>query len=157
MHDCRAIANEFLKLNGGSMNQMKLQKLVYMAHGWNLAINGEPLVADRFEAWDGGPVMRSIWNQIRDFGFNAAGGLLGQANKQPFSATLTPEESGVIQHVWKKYGPYSGLELSKMTHQPGTPWTNTYFGEGRNRPLSNADIKQHFTEMAFAGRRTATA
>ncbi len=37
--DPRAVANEFLKLNGGPMNQMKLQKLVYMAHGWNLAIN----------------------------------------------------------------------------------------------------------------------
>lgn len=32
-HDPRAIANEFLKLNGAPLNQMKLQKLVYIAHG----------------------------------------------------------------------------------------------------------------------------
>ena len=156
MHDARAIANEFLKLNGGPMNQMKLQKLVYMAHGWNLAIRNEPLVSGRFEAWDGGPVMRSIWNHIRDFGFSTVNGLLGRSVDKPFEESLTPEERGIIEHVWNKYGGFTGLQLSQMTHQPGTPWTNTYFGEGRNRPLSNDDIKQHFTELALAGRR-ATA
>ncbi|MBL4556355.1 MAG: hypothetical protein JKP98_01510 [Rhodobacteraceae bacterium] len=50
-HDPRAIANEFIKLNGGNMNQMKLQKLVYISHGWNLAINREHLVSGRIEAW----------------------------------------------------------------------------------------------------------
>ena len=92
-YDPRAIANEFIKLNVGTMRQMKLQKLVYMAHGWNLAIHREPLVKERIEAWDGGPVMRSIWNQIRDYGFNAKGYLMGDAKGKPYKADLQPKKA----------------------------------------------------------------
>lgn len=155
-HEPRAIANEFLKLNGGSMNQMKLQKLVYISHGWNLAINREPLVSGRIEAWDGGPVMRTIWNHLRDVGFNTTNSLMGRSKTEPFEVVLSSDERAIIQHVWAKYGGYSGLELSEMTHEPGTPWSNAYFGKGRNSALSQNDIQQHFVELALAG-RTETA
>ncbi len=154
-HDPRAIANEFLKLNGGPMNQMKLQKLVYIAHGWNLAINRAPLVSGRIEAWDGGPVMRIIWNHLRDFGYNAVNFLMGTGPSEPFTANLTPGEMAIITHVWNKYGQFTGLELSEMTHKSGTPWSNSYFGVGRNATLSQQDIQQHFIELALAGRQEA--
>ena len=154
-HDPRAVANEFLKQNGEPLNQMKLQKLVYIAHGWNLAINKEPLVLGRIEAWDGGPVMRPIWDHLRDYGLNAPGGLMSPAKGEPFEADFSASEDAVIRHTWKKYHQFSGVQLSEMTHQPGTPWTNAYFGQGRNSALSNEDIRTHFTEMAFAGRPAA--
>lgn len=151
-HDPRAIANEFLKLKEGQpINQMWLQKLVYMAHGWNLAINDAPLVSGRIEAWDGGPVMRAIWDQMRDFGRNAAG-LFGKSADEPFRADLTDSERAVIESVWKRYGGYTGRQLSDMTHEEGTPWSNAYFGRGRNARLLDDDIKQHFTDLAIAGR-----
>lgn len=152
-YDPRAIANEFVKLNGGPMNQMKLQKLVYIAHGWNLAINRAPLVDGRIEAWDGGPVMRAIWNHIRDFGFNTHPYLMGTPKGDVFTAVLSQSERAVIEHVWRRYGEYSGVELSNMTHEPGTPWSNAYFGRGRNSVLSNSDIQQHFIELGLAGRQ----
>lgn len=46
-HSPIAIANEFIRRavkDGHGLDQMQLQKLVYIAHGWNLAVNGEPLV-----------------------------------------------------------------------------------------------------------------
>lgn len=150
-YDPRAIANEFLKLEGGPMNQMRLQKLVYIANGWNLAINGAPLTDARIEAWDGGPVYRSIWNHIRDFGYNVKGRYFG-ANGERLKADLSDAEKSVVQHVWKRYGTYSGIKLSQLTHQGGTPWSNAYFGSGRNSPLKQSEIQQHFRELAIAGR-----
>ena len=47
---------------------MHLQKLVYLAHGWTLAVTGDPLVEDRFEAWDYGPVIRKLYDALRSFG-----------------------------------------------------------------------------------------
>ena len=155
--EAKAIANEFLSRNGGPLEQMKLQKLVYIAHGWNLAINREPLVADRIEAWDGGPVMRRIWNHLRDFGYNVNSHFIGNGpDGGMVTAPLSEPEKSIIDHVWRKYGSYTGLELSEMTHKEGTPWSNSYFGNGRNSQLSQTDIQQHFIELALAG-RTQTA
>ena len=148
-----AIANEFLRLSPSvSYDQMKMQKLVYMFHGWNLAINHEPLVRDRIEAWDGGPVFRSIWDHIRDFGVNTQERLLiNPATKEPYFVDLTEQERNVLAHVWDRYGTYSGARLSKLTHQEGTPWYQA-FARCRNAPISNETIEHHYTQLAQAGR-----
>lgn len=150
-HPSAAIANAFVDLAGHPLPQMKLHKLTYMAHGWHLAITNEPLVADAPEAWDNGPVFRRIWDRIRDFGTDRAGHVL-MANGKPYVADLTPQEREVLRHVWKKYGNFSQYQLSDMTHQPDTPWTRAYFDQGRNAVLSNDAIKQHYTQLAMAGR-----
>lgn len=129
---------------------MTLHKLTYMAHGWNLAIAGEPLVADSPEAWDNGPVFRLIWDRVRDFGFRD--GRVLKADGRPYQADLTKQEKGVLEHVWKKYKRYNPFELSDMTHQPGTPWTETYFSRGRNAVIPDAAIRRHYRELALAGR-----
>jgi uncharacterized phage-associated protein len=56
-----AIANEFIKVakrNGVLLTPMKLQKLVYFAHGWYLALLGKPLINEPVEAWKFGPVIQ---------------------------------------------------------------------------------------------------
>jgi uncharacterized phage-associated protein len=101
--------------------------------------------------------MRAIWNHLRDSGCNAVGGLLGSSPSEPQVAELSVNECNMISHVWRKYGHHSGLELSQMTHEPGTPWSNSYFGVGRNAPWSQSDIKQHFVELALAERTAQLA
>lgn len=153
-YDARIIANEFIRRNGSPLLQMKLQKLIYISHGWNLAVNGYALIENQIEAWDGGPVIRLIWNHIRDFGYNAPNYLIvDHHTNEPYSENLTDTENGIIDHTWRKYNVFSGLELSEMTHKLGTPWSNAYFGVGRNSLLLNEDIQQHFIELALAGRK----
>jgi len=46
----KAVANlliDVAKGHGQKLDQMKLQKLVYISHGWNLAISGNPLISDQ--------------------------------------------------------------------------------------------------------------
>lgn len=150
-HSSAAIANAFVDLAGRPLPQMKLHKLTYMAHGWYLAIENEPLVVDAPEAWDNGPVFRKIWDRIRDYGLDS-NGHIRMTNGKPFAADLTPSEQAVLNHVWKKYGKFSQFQLSDMTHQPDTPWTQAYFNEGRNAKLSNATIQNHYQQLAMAGR-----
>jgi len=152
-HDPRAIANEFIQRNGGNIDQMKLHKLVYLAHAWNLAINHEPLVSGRIEAWDNGPAMRSIWNHLRDFGTNADGLMVPPRGRTPFHADLTTQELDVIDRVWQRYGSYTNLDLCEVLVTYEAPWGNAYFGKGRNTALLNSDIRAHTVELALAGRR----
>ena len=57
------IANELIRLasaDGRAFDQMKLQELVYVAHGWCLAITGDPLTGDRPKVVEHGPEYRRL-------------------------------------------------------------------------------------------------
>lgn len=46
-----------------------MQKLLYVAHGWHLALYDAPLIADEYlEAWQYGPAYASVYYEFRDFG-----------------------------------------------------------------------------------------
>ena len=152
-HVAVAIANEFVRRHSAVRPaQMKLQKLVYHAHGWNLAINQEPLVNTVPEAWDGGPVFRSIWNHIRDFGYGQKTGLLENLEGRPFQAKLSEAEKNVIDMVWDKYRNFTGHELSQMTHQADTPWSEAYLNRGQNAVITNKSMQSYFRRLGLAGR-----
>jgi uncharacterized phage-associated protein len=153
-HSPLAIANEFLRRRSSTAwpAQMQLQKLTYIAHGWNLAINGKPLVASPPEAWDNGPVFREIWDHIRDYGYRGPHcTLVDPFTQAEIREQLDADEQAVIDHVWNKYKDQSGVALSRLTHQPGTPWSKAYEIR-QNAPLSNDDIRQHYIDLALAGR-----
>ncbi len=102
-HSALAVANEFLRRHQDVSipAQMQLQKWVFNAHGWNLAINEEPLIGESAQAWDNGPVFRSIWDHIRDNGFGSKTKLLedpptGQPYSAEFSESLTRNAAEMI-------------------------------------------------------------
>lgn len=162
-HAPSAIANIFIKKYSKEClpSQMCIQKLVYISHGWTLAISGHPLVSESPEAWDNGPVFRSIWDQIKNFGYKQDEDgyrlLFNFETKDPFKANLTAQEDKIIQHVWNKYGDLSGVDMSNMTHKTGTPWYNAYMSKGRNADLDREEIKNHFINLAMVGREQATS
>lgn len=150
--DSPAIANEFARLNGGFMPQMKMHKLSYIAHGWAWAIIDKPLIREQPQAWDNGPVYRRIWDRIRDYGLDDRGRIV-RPNGIAYVADLSAEEHQLIDHVWNRYKAYDQYKLSAMTHQPGTPWSDVYFNQGRNEPIPNDLIVAHYRDLARAGRR----
>ena len=157
-----AIANEFLRLadeNGEFLTQMQVQKLVYFAHGWNLALTGEPLVKERLAAWDYGPVVKSLWKAFSDFG---SGPITTRAQipdweGHQFRQWLTPsindgdyEETNtytraLVRKIWAQYGHLKAFELSELTHIPNSPWQRAR-GEGREF-LRDADIEDYFNGL----------
>jgi uncharacterized phage-associated protein len=138
-YDARAVANYFLSLaerDGKTLDQMKLQKLVYLAHGWSLALLDEPLITDKVEAWRYGPVIRSLYRAFANAGRNP---ITKPAYEVRFVGTkvtaipLTLDEDScnervrnLIEEVWKVYSPYTGIQLSNYTHQEDSPWARTW-------------------------------
>lgn len=166
-----AIANEFLKKPGalGQLTQMQLQKLTYIAHGWNLALNENRLVTDELEAWDYGPVFPLLYDHAKYFGKspvtrlitpnddNKVAFFVSDASERaaPYEARLTDSEAEILSRVWDRYKSYSAFTLSDLTHKPGTPWYETYFGRGKNAVISDQLIQEHYLELARSGARAA--
>ena len=161
-----AIANEFLKKPGalGQLTQMQLLKLAYIAHGWNLAVNGQPLITEQVRAWDYGPVVPDLYDHVKYYGTGPVTKVITTSDSEayrffgdknasgtPYEANVSAAEADVIDRVWQRYGHYSGFKLSDLTHKPGTPWFQTYFSEGRSAVISNDLIRQHYLELARAG------
>ncbi len=165
-----AIANEFIELaqrSGKQLTPMKLQKLVYYAHGWYLALEGKPLLNEEVEAWQYGPVVPSLFHDLKEYGNQPVSGLVG---KHEFEDAPLPsgnlgftmiwvvprlnedneDESFaklLIGKVWELYGGYSAAKLSNMTHAPGGPWHRTVEESGgltRNKDIDRELIRSHF-------------
>lgn len=167
MHRSTAIANEFLRLAGpGGLTQMQLQKLIYFAHGWSLALRGEPLTSDDVEAWAYGPVYRDLYDHTKYFGKQAitrpitpdddsASRFFTRTSEktEPYKAELSPAERELIGAVWKRYGKLGGTRLSALTHQANTPWFKT----GRNETIDSDLIKAHYEELANQARARLAA
>ena len=169
-HRPEGIANAFLKKakqSGISVTQMKLQKLVYIAHGWTLALSAKPLVNQEPEAWDRGPVFPELRDYAKNSGSKPIVDLIHENDKSPFvffgnqprgdiiTADLNNYEQQVIDHVWSRYGQLSAFRLSDLTHMPNTPWSKTYKnGFGRNDSIDNALIKEYYGQLVQRSKAT---
>ncbi|KZK77397.1 hypothetical protein PsW64_04575 [Pseudovibrio sp. W64] len=157
-HSPCAIANEFLRRRGSSEypSQMYIQKLVAIANGWNLAINGEPLVNSAPQAWKNGPVFRQIWDFIKEGGHKGPNcEIADPVTGQIVTGRINGSEQDIIDHVWKKYRNYTPQQLSDLTHQANSPWAHAYFEKGRNAEIDTERTRQYYIKLALAGRSHA--
>lgn len=129
-HLSAAIANSFLDIAKSkriSVDPMKLQKLVYFAHGWHLAFDQGPMSLENAHAWMYGPVFPNLYHALKSWG---AGTIQGdaQVSESPSFQWNAPRVTAdgfalrLIDRVWAVYSPMSGVALSQLTHKQGSPW-----------------------------------
>ncbi|OFE11413.1 hypothetical protein PHACT_12720 [Pseudohongiella acticola] len=151
MHSAIAVANKILDLateNGRSVTPMQLIKLVYLCHGWMLGLYGRPLLAENIEAWRYGPVIRSLYAKVKDFRDNPVKGPLKQGLRiSAPDETFDEQESDLISQVFEIYGRYSGVALSNLTHESGSPWDVVWKLKGQNSSISNDIISDHYRSL----------
>lgn len=154
-----AIANYFLRKGhraGRDIDPMKIQKLVYFAHGWSLAIYGKPLIDERVDAWAYGPVIPSLYHEFKRFGREPIRSPAFQVGPDgspvPYSIPDNDQEThDLLNRIWEVYGGFSGIQLSNMTHEEGTPWDQVSKESGgrivRGTDIPEQVIKQYFERV----------
>lgn len=151
-----AIADYFiLKVDpaaGDDITPLKLQKLLYYAQAWHLAMQGRPLFANRLEAWLHGPVCREIYDRFR------------YLSRNPIPASTAAFDFGgvdaatreFLDEVWDVYAQYSAAKLEQMTHQE-TPWLEARTGLDpmlpSQRPISERTMEEYYRGRMQARRR----
>ncbi|MGL4514454.1 MAG: Panacea domain-containing protein [Lacipirellulaceae bacterium] len=165
--DAGAVANEFLaraKSDGRELTPMQVLKLVYIAHGYCLAMAGRPLIADPVEAWKFGPVIPSLYHDVKLWGNDAIDQNLTRAVRVGDRFEFAPRSlddcdtdasfrsfvDKLLDQVWTGYGRFSGAQLSALTHKPGTPWHDAWENQGgkneRGFRIKPIDIQRHYRE-----------
>ena len=110
--------------DGDLISNLKLQKLLYYAQGFHLALNDAPLLREDVEAWMHGPVVRDVYHEFKGHGGDAIPRPEGFDPAKVFDDDAT----GLLDEVYSVYGQFSAWKLREMTHSE-PPWVNTAAGE----------------------------
>lgn len=144
------LSNNFIKASIEGkiecLTPMKLQKLLYFTYGVYAAKTGTPLFSENFEAWQYGPVLSSVYQEFKSFGSNIINKYATDAEGNAYALKLDIPEYKELGEIFGticgKFAKISGLELSKLTHEKGTPWAKTY----ANGIIAFENIVKYFKE-----------
>ena len=151
-----AIADYFIskvdREAGDDITHLKLQKLVYYAQAWHLAMHGKALFNNKLEAWLHGPVCRDIYERFRRLSWNPI----------PATATVTnvhaldDETHAFLEEVWETYGQFSATKLEQLTHEEA-PWLEARKGVHPGSPsqamISENTMRKYYGERMQARKR----
>ncbi|WP_343731023.1 type II toxin-antitoxin system antitoxin SocA domain-containing protein [Duganella sp.] len=128
---------------GCPLTNLKLHKLLYLAHGLSLAKYGTPLIDGEFAAWKYGPVVESLYHDLKIFGSNPI-----KPDSQFIAAWPLLEENSTHNHVilsiLKQFGAMSAGTLVDITHRADSPWQAVFDESTRSRIIPDEEIQSYF-------------
>ena len=141
------IANFFLEKKDHDISNLKLNKLVYIAEGFSLALLDRDLFSEPIEAWRYGPVIPSLYNEFKKYGSTIIKGFSRQKlKKYPKINNKDNNIKDVLSIVWDYYKGETGLNLINLTHEVGTPWDIAYKPNANNIICKDA-IKKYYSVL----------
>jgi uncharacterized phage-associated protein len=147
------IAYAFVKKGieeGNPITQMKLQKLVYFAHGIHLAKYGKPLINEVFQAWKFGPVVPVIYQDYKLYGSEPIAdtdrlfGFINHKYEEPELSKLDGKAKDAINITWEALKDVNANQLSNWTHNDNSPWHKFFVPDVTDIPIPNTEIEEYF-------------
>lgn len=111
-----------------SLDELKLQKLLYYVQGYSFKELLEPAFEDEFVHWENGPVLENIHFEFKNDTL---------CDKEP-SNNISGPLGKLTNDILKATKNLSSKELAEMTHKE-KPWLNN------NGSIPKEDIKDYFS------------
>ena len=124
---------------------MHVIKLVYLAHGWMLALHDVPLINEPVEAWRYGPVISSVYQR-----YKAYGGFPITSTSSDQSEKLDVRQEQIIKDTVEAYRSHGPWDLSEITHRKGSPWDTATRSFGLAGDIPDELIQRHYKRLAEA-------
>lgn len=139
MLSCYDVANYFLTQvsedAGDLMSNLKLQKLVYYAQGFHLALYDEPLFPEPLEAWTNGPVVPELFRHYKKY----ESGAIPCPKGVDFSI-YDEETRSFLDEVYSILGKFAAWKLRNLTDQE-PPWILARENGGK---ITHNSLKKYF-------------
>jgi uncharacterized phage-associated protein len=154
MYQAKDISYAFVRRGieeGKPITQMKLQKLVYFAHGLHLADTEKELVKENFQAWKFGPVIPELYDVYKPYGSKPIDDLfwLEFTGKKPEIIQFSPKALEAINATWDTFKDADTIGLSNWTHKADSPWSKVYKEGVNNIVIPNESIKNYFKQFVI--------
>lgn len=137
-----------LKNHGVLLNRTQINKILFYVYGRYLAENGNPLFKDDSpKAWPYGPVFPKVNKKI-----DPSDTILEFSEKKVSLYRNNEKAMEIVLDAVEKMCKISAYKLTQWSHQSGSPWYETLFGENKtakwNTPISDEIIKNYFSDSA---------
>ena len=123
---------------------MHIIKLTYICHGWSLGIAERPLISEPVEAWQYGPVVPSLYHRYKSFRADPIKVVLLDRSEE-----FDDQQRNMVEVIEDAYRKCTALDLSGLTHQPGTPWDIVQREYGVGAIIPNELIQEHYHKLAY--------
>ena len=158
MFGIEVIANTFLQydfdFDRETITPLKLQKLIYLLHGYYLAREDQSVLREYFEAWKYGPVNSQLYHRLKHYGNKPITDYISSIDEDDpneLSVYVVSKKKSdfwpVFNEVVDKYMPMTAIQLSSLTHKNGSPWDITYSRLGEGWKIDDSLIKRHFKKQ----------
>lgn len=137
------------KESGDLISNLKLQKLLYYAQGYSVALYGvkNPLFPEKVYAWKHGPVVKRTYHHYSSYGDEAL-----PAEAAP---ALDDGTRAFLDEIYRVYGRFSAWALREMTHRE-SPWLNNFKPNTMDIEIPLNDLADYFGKIIKTGKaRTA--
>ena len=145
VHDAAAYFINRASEDGYLLTHFKLQKLCYYAQGYSLALANEVMFDEPIEAWEHGPVVKSLYQTYKSYQKRA----IPATSQQP---EIEPWRARILELVNQRYGWMAAWNLRNQTHTE-QPWQEAWLSDEPNAVLSHDSMKQFFRSCLKGERR----
>ena len=146
MYSAERIAEYILclaDLNGDTITNLKLQKLLYYAQAWFLVNNNnQRLFSDEIEAWQYGPVVPAVYNKYQKYGRSI---IEPECNIHTDFDDFDENTRKYLREFCEIFLKYSATELVGMTHAE-LPW-NEAVKKGYCTPINTDTMFRYYSSM----------
>lgn len=109
--------------DGEIITNLKMQKLLYYAQAWYLVNFGKPLFDDEILAWSLGPVIRSVYDEYKEFRHTPI--IYEDESGEILKKFDNKEDINFLKEFYNKFIGFSAHDLVNMTHNE-EPWKKAY-------------------------------
>lgn len=117
---------------GDVTTNLHVQRLLYYAQAWHLAIYDEPLFPETFEAWAVGPVIPKVYFSFSDYQSRPI-------DPPPIDWKPPEEFKEHVDEVMETYGGFSSFDLGRIICNE-EPWLSAREGLEIDEESSSAEI-----------------
>lgn len=145
MYKATDIANWFLmavdRESGDSITHLKLQKLLYYAQAWTLALLKKPLFDEEIQAWMHGPVIPEVFTKYAEYSYKEI-----PAPNPEECIEIDKEHEEILEKVMDSYGIFQAKYLEELTHSE-VPWKLARGGLSKEAKCTNIITKESMEEF----------
>jgi uncharacterized phage-associated protein len=156
--DLAHIVTNYVNKKGDTVSPKKLQKLLYYVEAWNLVNLPNALLEEDFQAWVHGPVLPSLYHELKEFGYNDLKVVAEECDSEDELINIIIKKNNIsddqlelIDAVLERYGSMNSFQLELLSHSE-EPWIEARGGipphASCTNIISKMRMKEYYSELA---------